>query len=99
MSQEIKNILLHQLSRHSARDLQRAIAERESEILEDIAAAREELEEGKPLVFSFSFSGKMLFDKNKIETIFSYSVKKSCKAEHPITNPDEPEFKFEGGEG
>ena len=94
---EIKNHLLALLAQHSTQDLAASIAEREDEILIDIQTAREELEDGKPLVFAFSFSGKLLFDKNKIETAFSYSVKKSQKSEHDIGRPEAPEFEFEGG--
>ena len=94
---EFNNHLLALLAQHSTKDLEAAIAERESEILADIQTARAELEDGKPLVFAFSFSGKLMFDKNKIETAFSYSVKKSQKSERDIGRPDAPEFEVEGG--
>lgn len=91
------NALLQSLVRHSVRDLAAAIIDREEEILADIQATREELEEGKPLVFGFSFSGKLLLDKSKIETAFGYAVKKTSKAEHQIAAPSEPEL-WEGEE-
>jgi hypothetical protein len=93
-----RNELIRALARHSAADLLSSLVEREKEILEDIQTAREELEDGKPLVFSFSFSGKLLFDKDKIETAFSYSVKKTCKGEHSLKQDATSEFDFGGGE-
>lgn len=84
----ISHCLIRQLAQHSVDDLVTALSERESEILADIQVTRENLEEGKPLVFSFTFSGKLLLDKNKVETSFSYSVKKVQKEEHEIQSVD-----------
>lgn len=78
-------------------DLLNALMDREKEILADIQVAREELEEGKPLAFAFTFSSKLLLDKNQVETAFSYSVKKSQKETHQLPQPDpEPELWKEG---
>lgn len=93
MESEINNALLKQLAEHSAQAILNAIEEKEPEILKDIQAMREE--EGadeRPLVFTFSFSGKLNFDRNVITCRFAYPARRKVETEHVITDPSQPEL-------
>ena len=91
----IGNYLVRLLAQHSVDDIVAALSERESEILADIQVTRENLDEGKPLVFAFTFSGKLLLDKNTVETSFSYAVKKTQKEEHRIPSEGSEEAELD----
>jgi len=95
----IENHLLQAMARNGAKDLIRAIAEGESDILSDIQRLREEADEDEKLKFKVSLGITLDLDKSTVDTAFSYSVKTSVKHTHQVNRPDEPEFEFEGGEG
>jgi hypothetical protein len=97
--QQIENHLLQAMARNGAKDLIRAIALGESDILADLQRIREEAEEDEKLKFKIGLSVTLDLDKSTVETAFSYSVKTSVKRTHPVSRPDEPELAFgEGGQ-
>lgn len=95
----IENHLLQAMAKNGAKDLIKAIAEGEQEILSDIQRIREEAEEDEKLKFKVSLGVTLDLDKSTVDTAFSYSVKTSVKRTHPVNRPDEPELEFgEAGE-
>lgn len=97
-SSTIENHLLQAMARNGAKDLIKAIAEGEADILQDIQRMREESEDDEKLKFKVSLGITLDLDKSTVDTAFSYSVKTSVKRSHQVNRPDSPEFEFKGGE-
>ena len=96
--EQVENHLLQAMARNGAKDLIRAIALGEADILADIQRIREEAEEDEKLKFKIGLSVTLDLDKSTVDTAFSYSVKTSVKRSHPVNRPDEPELEFGEGE-